>query len=226
MNLIKNTLALFLIIILLLGCNSKPKESLQNSESKKVTCLPFFNSGDFTPEWIKKDTEVYKNIHKIPDFSFVNQEGETITQKKYKGKIYIADFFFTSCTGICRSLSLNMKLLQDTYENDSEVYLLSHSVTPDIDSVSVLKKYADVYGVNASTWDLVTGDKNAIYELARTAYFSDEGFVKTKKASEFIHTENFLLVDKRGRIRGVYNGTLKLSVKRLMRHIEMLKSEE
>lgn len=208
------------------GCKNQPEKKNQTDVVPQNMTLPFFNSGDFTPEWIEKESIAYNNIHKIPDFSFVNQKGDTINQNYYLGKIYVADFFFTTCTGICRSLSLNMKLLQDKFLEDPDVFLLSHSVTPEIDSVSVLKKYADNYGVNSKKWNLVTGNKEAIYKLARTAYFSDEDFVKTKEASEFIHTENFLLIDKKGRIRGVYNGTLKLATKRLMKHIEMLKSEE
>lgn len=217
---------LLCFMVSVINCdNRKNKQRLEYKKTKKVMSLPFFNSQDFTPEWIDENSINYQKIHKIPDFSFVNQNGDTITKSDYMGKIYVADFFFTSCTGICRSLSLNMKLIQDTFLNDPEVLLLSHSVTPQIDSVSVLKKYATTYGINSDKWNLVTGDREAIYELARSAYFSDEGFVKTKEASAFIHTENFLLIDKKGRIRGVYNGTLKLSTKRLMRHISLLKNE-
>jgi protein SCO1/2 len=222
----KNSYIILYICSFLLACKSDSKNKINKEEPQNRTILPFFNTGCFTPEWIDKGTSAYREIHKISDFSFINQEGKTITQKDYLGKIYVADFFFTSCTGICRSLSLNMKLLQEKFKNDADVLLLSHSVTPEMDSVPVLKKYANSYGVDSKKWNLVTGDKEAIYELARTAYFSDEDFVKTKEASEFIHTENFLLVDKKGRIRGVYNGTLKLSTKRLMRHIELLKNEE
>lgn len=200
----------------------------KNTSNKKTindTILPFFNSGNFTPEWIDVNDSDYNKIHTIPNFEFTNQDGEKISQKDYLGKVYVANFFFTSCTGICRSLSLNMKILQDEFKEDNEVSFISHSVTPVMDSVSVLKKYALDYGIDSKKWNLVTGDKNAIYDLARTAYFSDEDFVKTSELSEFIHTENFLLIDKKGRIRGVYNGTLKLEAKRLIRHIKMLKKE-
>jgi len=225
----KNTIMknyVYLLTFLLIGFScGKSKEIDSKNKIANVKTLPFFNSGEFTPEWIKTSSKSYKAIHKIPDFSFVNQDGKVVTQKDYLGKIYVANFFFTSCTGICRDLSLNMKLIQEEFKNDSNILLLSHSVTPEMDSVPVLKKYAKEYGVNSSKWSLVTGNKEAIYELARTAYFSDEDFVKTKEASEFIHTENFLLIDKKGRIRGVYNGTLKLEAKRLMKHIKMLKNE-
>ena len=220
----RSILFVVFVIYAILGCKKMTSE--KEIKGKKVTTLPFFNSQDFTPEWIDKESNSYQEIHKIPDFSFVNQNGDTITQEDYLGKIYVADFFFTTCSGICRSLSLNMKMIQDAFIDDPEILLLSHSVTPQMDSVAVLKKYAKNYGVISEKWNLVTGEKEAIYELARSAYFSDEDFVKTKQASEFIHTENFLLVDTKGRIRGVYNGTLKLSTKRLMRHIEILKTEE
>ena len=175
----KQVIYIFLLFVII-GCNNQSKKQVE-LKNEKVLTLPFFNSGDFTPEWIEKGSSSYKNIHKIPDFSFVNQEGNVVTQKDYLGKIYVADFFFTSCTGICRSLSLHMKLLQDKYMKNEEVLLLSHSVTPEMDSVPVLKKYANNYGVNSSKWNLVTGPKEEIYELARTAYFSDEDFVKTKE---------------------------------------------
>ena len=218
-----NYSTLFLLVLLLLLGACKKKAVVQKPSSP-VT-LPFFNSASFTPEWIEKEHKEYSKIHTISDFFLTNQEGKTVTQNNFKGKIYVADFFFTTCTGICRSLSLNMKVLQDTYIDDPNVLLLSHSVTPEIDSVPVLKKYAQNYGVDSSKWHLVTGDKEAIYKLARESYFSDEDFVKTKSPSTFIHTENFVLVDTKGRIRGVYNGTLKLGVQRLIRHIKELKKE-
>ncbi|WP_139957871.1 SCO family protein [Flavicella sediminum] len=218
-----NILAILLFLALSVSCKTENKEKAPLK--KEISTLPFFNTGDFTPEWISIDDKTYSDIHSIPDFSFINQDGLEVTQDTYKGKIYVADFFFTSCTGICRSLSLNMKILQEEFMDDPDVYLLSHSVTPSMDSVPVLKKYAKDYGVNSKKWNLVTGDKEVIYELARTAYFSDEDFVKTKEASEFIHTENFLLIDAKGRIRGVYNGTLQLEAKRLIRHIKLLKAE-
>lgn len=217
-------LVLFFLAIAFVGCDSFTTENkVANATASK---LPFFNSSDFTPEWIDKEASAYEDIHTIPDFSFVNQNGEKITKKDYEGKIYVADFFFTSCTGICRSLSLNMKILQENFKEDPSVMLLSHSVTPDEDTVPVLNNYAKNYGIDAGKWNLVTGDKNEIYKLARDAYFSDEDFVKTSEPSEFIHTENFLLIDGKGRIRGVYNGTLKLGVKRLIKHIELLKKEQ
>ncbi|GAA3654211.1 SCO family protein [Flavivirga jejuensis] len=181
--------------------------------------LPYFNSSDFTPEWGKAR-------HKIPEFSFTNQEGETVTNKTYENKIYIADFFFASCPGICPKLTENMSNLQEVYKNDEDIMLLSHTVMPWKDSIPVLKKYAQKNHVNVKKWHLVTGDKDALYKIARTGYFADEDFIKTQDESNFIHTENFILIDKKGYIRGVYNGTLEIDVDRLKRHIKILKREE
>lgn len=206
-------------VLVFMSCKDK------SANEKKGDTLPFFNSASFTPEWILTTDEEYKKIHTIPEFSFTNQNGDEITNEIYKGKIYVADFFFVTCPGICPILRKNMSILQDTYRNDKDILLLSHTVMPWHDSVPVLKKYASEHKVNSKKWNLVTGDKEAIYDIARNAYFADEDFVKTKEASEFIHTENFVLVDKKGRIRGVYNGTLSLEVKRLMRHITILKEE-
>jgi len=190
----------------------------ETSKSNQVARLPYFNSADFTPKW----DEVK---HKIPDFSFVNQNGAIITNKTYEGHIYIADFFFTSCPGICPKLTKNMGALQTYYKDDSNIKLLSHTVMPWKDSVSVLKDYELKHHVNSEKWNLVTGDKDALYKIARTGYFADEDFAKTQDESDFIHTENFILIDKQGYIRGVYNGTLEVDVERLKRHIKILKHE-
>lgn len=213
----RKVLLIFSVILVLTSC--------KKSEVNKETTLPFFNSSLFTPEWISKDSEDYNAIHKIPNFEFINQDGKKVTQDFYKGKIYVADFFFVSCPGICPVLTKNMNTLQSEYEKDKDVLLLSHTVMPWRDSVPVLKDYADRNNIKTEKWNLVTGDKDEIYDIARNAYFADEDFIKTQDKDAFIHTENFVLIDKKGRIRGVYNGTLNLEVKRLIKHINMLKKE-
>jgi len=212
------TLGTLIVFLAFYSCKSTEK-----IDSK--TTLPFFNSAEFTPEWIAEDSKEYASIHTIPDFEFTNQNGEKITKETYKDKIYVADFFFTSCPGICPRLAKNMGKLQEVFKDDNDVLLLSHSVTPVKDSVSVLNTYAIENNVNANKWNLVTGDKDEIYKLARTAYFADEDFVKTQDESAFIHTENFILIDEKGRIRGVYNGTLAVEIDRIVRHIQLLKKE-
>ncbi|WP_394748908.1 SCO family protein [Spongiimicrobium salis] len=180
--------------------------------------LPYFNTPDFTPTWTKGD-------HKIPEFSLINQNGDTITNQNYKGKIYIANFFFTICPSICPRLTESMFTLQEKYGKDDDIQLISHSVMPWYDNVEVLAEYAENNGILEKKWNIVTGPQEAIYELARNGYFADEDFVKTSKESNFIHTENFILVDKEGYIRGVYNGTLPIDMKRLSRHIKILKNQ-
>ncbi len=214
----KNNRYIVLALIILMGCKRTP-------EINKETTLPFFNSAEFTPEWISESSDQYATIHKIPAFKFTNQEGEPITNKTYEGKIYVADFFFTSCPGICPRLAKNMGALQAAFIEDKEVLLLSHSVTPVKDSVPVLKAYALENNVDTTKWNLVTGPKKEIYDIARKAYFADEDFVKTQDEDAFIHTENFILIDKKGRIRGVYNGTLSVETERIVRHIKLLKKE-
>jgi protein SCO1/2 len=207
---------LIVVVILFVSCieDKKKKDVALNL----VTELPYFDSADFTPRWEKPE-------HKIPKFSFINQNGETVTNKDYYGSIYIADFFFTTCPGICPKLEKNMSLLQEYYKNEDAIKLLSHTVMPWVDDVVKLKKYEEHNNINAQKWNLVTGDRDALYNIARNGYFADEDFVKTKDESEFIHTENFILVDKEGYIRGVYNGTIELDIKRLIRHIDILRKE-
>lgn len=213
-----------LLLIVVLVIFSSCKDTTKNQEKQavgthaEVTKLPYFNSALFTPVWDK-------GTHKIPEFSFTNQIGEEVTNETYAGKIYVADFFFTICPGICPKLTKNMSMLQEAYNDDSDIKLLSHSVMPWEDTVEKLNAYAQKHAVNLPQWNLITGDTDEIYDIARNGYFADEDFVKTQSEDNFIHTENFILVDQEGYIRGVYNGTLATEVKRLMRHIEILKKE-
>lgn len=163
-----------------------------------------------------------RKYHTIADFSLTNQNGETVTQADYADKIYIADFFFTTCPTICPIMTKNMVSLQEKIRDDPEVLLLSHSVTPQIDSVPQLKKYALEKGVLDAKWNLVTGDKKDIYELARKSYLA----VKTDGDGgpfDMIHTENFILVDKEKRIRGFYDGTQEEDIEKLLEDIKILK---
>ena len=214
-----NIKQLLLFCLLCVAC-------VQEAPIDKTQTLPFYNSEEFTPEWILKSDKQYTQIHTIAPFEFINQNAEKITNKDFEGKIYIADFFFTTCPSICPILSKNMGSLQETYKEDENILLLSHSVMPWVDSVEKIKEYALKQKAIDGKWHLVTGDRDQIYKIARDSYFADEDFKKTKDESEFIHTENFVLVDKKARIRGVYNGTLALDIQRLKRHIEILKKEK
>lgn len=183
--------------------------------------LPIYQPAQFDPSLVDSSMTHVKRYHTIADFSLVNQNGETITQDFYKDKIYVADFFFTTCPSICPIMTKNMALLQNEIVDDPDVLLLSHSVTPDIDSVAQLKKYALEKGVIDSKWNLVTGDKKHIYELARKSYLAaksdgDGG------PFDMIHTENFVLIDKEKRIRGTYDGTNEEAMYELLEDIRVL----
>jgi protein SCO1 len=213
-RLIKNNIVV--LFILLIGCKSK----------QTALPLPFINKPDFTPEWINKSDAGYASIHTIPAFSFTNQNGETITEKTVEGKIYVADFIFTRCGSICPKMTANMGLIQDKFKNDDEVILLSHSVTPEMDSVPVLKRYAENKGVISGKWHLLTGNKGAIYTIAKKQYYAGDTIGYYQTGNEFLHTENFILLDKKRRIRGVYNGTLPVEMDRLIEDIGTLKLED
>ena len=168
--------------------------------------LKIYSPADVNPELADSTVQSIAHHHKIAPFAFTNQNGKKITQQEYEGKIYVADFFFTTCQSICPKMTKNMAWLQEQIKNMPNVMLLSHSVTPDIDTVPVLKAYADEQGAIDGKWNLVTGDKKDIYYIARKSYLA----VKTTTSSELydmVHTENFILVDKKGRIRGFYDGT-------------------
>jgi len=172
-------------------------------------------------ELVAEEIQHVRKYHTIADFSFTNQNGKTITQADYKDKIYIADFFFTTCPTICPIMTKNMEAIQSKIINDPEVLLLSHSVTPQIDSVAQLKKYAVEKGVVDAKWNLVTGDKKDIYEIARKSYLA----VKTDGDGgpfDMIHTENFILVDKERRIRGFYDGTKTEDIEKLLEDLNVL----
>jgi len=185
--------------------------------------LPYYNTPDFTPLWNVADSDT---IHSIASFSFKDQNGEAITNETVKDKIYITNFFFTTCSSICPNMMHNLKAVSDTFEKDNDVLILSHSVMPWVDSVTQLKKYADDQQINNPNWHLLTGSKSQIYSLARTSYFAEEELGFTKDSTQFLHTEYVLLVDKNKHIRGIYKGTLPLEMKRIIQDIYLLKKED
>ncbi len=185
--------------------------------------LPIYQPALVNIELVDSTIQHKKKYHKIADFSLINQNGETVTQEDFKNKIYIADFFFTTCPTICPIMTDHMYDIQKEILNDSDIMLLSHSVTPKIDSVAQLKRYAKKKGVNDKKWHLVTGDKKQIYELARKSYLA----VKTTGNGDkydMIHTENFILIDKERQIRGFYDGTNPEALKTLLEDLETLKN--
>ncbi|MDC9722057.1 MAG: SCO family protein [Urechidicola sp.] len=186
--------------------------------------LPVYSPADVNPRLVDDEVRHIRKGHTISNFSLINQNGEIITQKDYEDKIYVADFFFTRCQTICPVMTNNMVKIQEAFESDNSIMLLSHSVTPVMDSIPILREYADKKGVDDKIWNITTGDKAHIYELARKSYFAvvDEG---DGGLQDFIHTENFVLVDKKNQIRGYYDGTDAQDVDRLIEDIKLLQQE-
>ena len=208
------TLAIISAVILTLFYNAlKPQEK-----------LPIYQPAMVNYELVDSSLQHIKKYHNIAPFSMINQNGLNITDNDYSNKIYVADFFFTTCPSICPKMTANMGLIQEDIRTDNQVLLLSFSVTPEIDSVAQLKRYAIEKGVIDTKWNLLTGDKKEIYELARKSYLA----VKTSGDGgehDMIHTENFILVDPEQRIRGFYDGTDTTAIDELLSDIRVLQEE-
>ena len=186
-----------------------------------VKKLPVYQPAMVNFELVDSTIQHQKKFHRIADFSLTNQNGKTITQNNFGGKIYVADFFFTTCPTICIAMTENLLKVQEKIKNNPNVMLLSHSVTPEIDSIAQLKKYALEKGVIDQKWHLVTGEKKVIYELARKSYLAvrEDG---DGGDFDMIHTENFILIDPQRRVRGFYDGTDLEEIKRLLEELEIL----
>jgi len=201
---------IYFLAVVLISCNQ---------DSKKQ--LPIFNPVDFNAKLVDKSIRNISKNHTVKDFNLINQNGITITSKDYENKIYVVDFFFTSCPSICPIMTNNMLKIQEKFINNDDIMLLSMSVTPEIDNIKILKDYAIDKGVDDSKWNITTGSKKHIYELARKSYFAvveqgDDGL------QDFIHTPNFVLVDTKKQIRGVYDGTEEKEISRLIEDINYL----
>ncbi len=187
--------------------------------------LPFYATADFTAEWIDADSPRLQTLHRIAPFALRNQQGQTITNQSLHGQIYVANFFFSSCQAICPKMLANLRRVQSAFQDVPDVVLVSHSVMPNVDSVDVLREYATENGVRAGKWHLLTGEKSAIYDLARRSYFAERQEGVGKADNEFLHTETMLLIDRAGHIRGVYNATLPLDADRVIEDIQRLRQE-
>ena len=196
---------LFIFSTLLFSCTTKEKP------------LPIF--GERNVEGV--DT-VY---HTIAHFEFIDQDSATITNNTFKDKIYVADFFFTSCRTICPIMKTQLLRVYDTIQNKSDVLILSHTIDPEYDTVALLHDFAERLGVDSKKWHFVTGVKDSIYKIAQTSYFATAMEDKTEPDG-FIHSGAFLLIDKSGRIRGKYDGTKEEEVNRLIGDIERLRTED
>lgn len=212
------TVFLILSSILLISCNQTEKNNF---------ALPYYNEPTFTPIF-ESDSSKSKNKvnHTIADFSFLNQDSVLINQSVIEGKIHIANFIFTSCGSICPTMTRNLKIVSDSLSNSKDLVLLSYSVTPWIDKPYILKKYKDRNEIKNKNWHFLTGNKADIYKLARQSYFAEEDIGFSKDSTEFLHTEHFLLIDKRKQIRGIYNGTLTLEMHQLIIDFKNLDTEK
>ena len=194
------------VFYLFLSCNNEGEQ------------LPFYISPDFTPTFEEPKT----GSHKIKNFVFTNQDGLPFGSDNLNGKIHIANFMFTSCTNICPIMTTNMTEVEKMFANNQNIHLVSFTVTPWIDNPGLLKRYKQEFTMNSSNWNFLTGNKSDIYRLARKSYFAEEEIGFTKDSTDFLHTEHFLLVDKAMRIRGIYNGTLRLEMQQLIKDIHLL----
>lgn len=183
--------------------------------------LKIYNPIDINPELVDESIQKVDKYHRVGSFDLVDQDGARTTENDFKGKIYVTDFFFVTCPTICPKMTGQMQRVYEAYETNSTIMFLSHTVMPETDSVPVLKEYANDLNVSGEKWKFVTGDKKQIYNLARKTYFAaiTEG---DGGVNDFIHTENFVLVDKEKRLRGFYDGTSKEDVDRLISDISAL----
>ena len=211
---------LLVICFLILSSSCQQEVNKKSNSVLSKNKLPYFISSDFTPRWFNDSNEL-NNKHKIPSFSFLNQNGDTITNETYRNKIYVADFFFTSCPGICPKLTKNMRVIQDKYKDDPNVLLLSHTVMPWADSIPVLKTYAEATGVPASKWQFIRASEEKT-KLQAATFMTN--FRPNEDGSDFYHSSFVALVDTKQQIRGFYNVLVSEEVERLIRDIQILLS--
>ncbi len=184
--------------------------------------LPFYDSADFTPRWQGGDADA---VHRIRPFHLLDQRNTPFTEADLRGRIAVVDFFFTTCPAICPLMATSMGEVQKAFLDDDRVVLLSHSVTPETDTPDVLAAYADAHAVRFEKWKLLTGSKTEIYDLGRRFYFVDEDLDGTRNEDDFLHTENFILLDGERRIRGIYNGLDPDSIRSLIADVTLLARE-
>lgn len=205
---------LLFVPLLFLSCSGEEKSK-----------IPYYTTPDFTPHFLT-DTQAEKLIqHRVEDFNLLNQEGIRFSSKALNGKIYITNFIFTKCGKICPELTAQMKRIEKAYRLNPEVQLISMTVTPWIDDVKTLQAFGKKHQISAHNWQLLTGPKEQIYHLARKSFFAEESLGFNKDASEFLHTEHLILVDQKGRIRGIYNGTLPFEAIQCIEDVKILLNE-
>jgi protein SCO1 len=216
------------------GTQHKPKADTPISSKQAATRagsqyhsakVPYYATPDFTPIWTTGKA-IIDTIRTVGAFRLTDQHEHIITQDSVRNTVHLVNFFFTSCPGICPTMTTNIKQVYEMYRGNTRVKFLSHSVTPDIDTAPLLRKYAAKYGISGHQWHFLRGKKDEIYRLARMGYFIEEEAGYSKDSKEFLHSENIILVDKHGRLRGIYNGTLRAEIPRMIEDIGELLREE
>ena len=188
--------------------------------------LPFYASADFTPHWLDAGSETLANFHRVSDFQLTNQMGRSVTQADFDQQVYVASFFFSTCPGICPTIRSKLAKVQDAFTSTDPVSIVSYSIRPTTDTPEVLRNYARRNGIENQRWQLLTGDRELIYRLARESYFVNEDLGNIQDLDDFLHTESLLLIDQNRHIRGVYNGLSTSSVEHLIRDIKHLLHQE
>lgn len=222
----KKSLQLISVLLITIFTNTYTHAAQSGSDSNKANSLPYYNGPEFTPNWLSSDSPKLSNFHKISDFKFMDQTGEYVTNKDMEGKIYVASFFFTSCPGICPKMRSQLSNVQTEFLQDDDVFIISHSIQPENDTVEVLQEYADENDIKAGKWHLVTGKRDDIYAIAREDYFANEDLGEYVSNNDFLHTENIVLVDQNRHIRGIYNGLNKTSITHLIADVKTLQQEK
>jgi protein SCO1/2 len=204
-------------ILLFVGFTAVLAAVLVGEAVKSTPALPFYDSADLTPRWTRASS------HRIADFRLVTQDNVAITQNDVIGKVHVASFIYTRCAGICPAMVTQLAKVQKVI-NGRDAVLVSYSVTPQDDTPAMLAAFGELRGIDPGRWKLVTGDPEQIYALARTSYFADDGRLDAGRPAteQFLHTEKALLVDREGRLRGVYNATLPREIEKLIADMEDL----
>ncbi len=167
--------------------------------------------------WISRND----TISDVMPFAFLNQDGKMVTNKDVEGKVYVAEYFFTTCKGICPKMNSNMRKVYDAFKDEKDFLILSHTCMPEVDSVPVLKKYADSMKVNTNQWIFLTGRKDSLYNMARVSYTIDDPVNNLKTvADDFLHTQFWALVNKQGKVKKIYDGLKDSEVEALIRQIK------
>ncbi|HRG47741.1 MAG TPA: SCO family protein [Leptospiraceae bacterium] len=222
---------LILVIFFLNSCKEEKDNSWQYDESVKNFSkpidgiLPYFAKKDLEPFWEKEETNIIPRAIQIPNFQLTNQENKTFTNENMRGKLTVVSFFYTLCHGICPNIVEQLKKVQDAYLNDPNIIIVSYSITPDLDKADVLKNYAKEKKIQSSKWNLLTGKREVIYDLARQSFQADTEASDKMSEKDFVHSESLYLLDSSLRLRGIYNGIRTIAVQRLIEDIALLKKE-